>query len=43
LVQSAGNRDYKGFFDKDKHFKNIATAYNDFDYWLNRNLGFIKN
>ena len=42
LVQSAGHRDYKGVFDKDKPFKNIATAYNQFDYWLSRNLGFIK-
>lgn len=41
LVQSAGHRDYKGVFEKDKPFKNIATAYNQFDYWLNKNLGFI--
>ena len=43
LVQSAGHRDYKGVFGKDKPFKNIATAYNQFDYWLSRNLGFIKS
>lgn len=43
LVQSAGNRDYKGVFKEDKPFKNIATAHNQFDYYLNRNLGFIKN
>jgi CRISPR system Cascade subunit CasA len=43
LVQSAGHRDYKGIIIKDKLFKNIATAYNQFDYWLNKNLGFIKN
>ena len=43
LAQSAGHRDYKGVFKKDKSFKNIATAYNQFDYWLNKNLGFIKN
>ncbi len=42
LVQSAGHRDYKGVFEKDKPFTNIATAYNQFDYWLNKNLGFIK-
>ncbi len=43
LVQSAGHRDYKGVFGKDKPFKNIATAYNQFAYWLNKNLGFNKN
>jgi CRISPR system Cascade subunit CasA len=43
LVQSAGHRDYKGVFVKDRPFKNIATAYNELDYWLNKNLGFIKN
>jgi CRISPR system Cascade subunit CasA len=43
LVHSAGHRDYKGISIKDKPFKNIATAYNQFDYWLNKNLGFIKN
>lgn len=43
LVQSAGHRDYKGVFEADKPFKNLATAYNQFDYWLNRGLGFIKN
>lgn len=42
LVQSAGYRDFKGVFEKDKPFRNIATAYNQFDYWLNRTLGFIK-
>lgn len=41
LVQSAGHRDYKGISVEDKPFKNIATAYNQFDYWLNKNLGFI--
>ncbi|HBG02794.1 MAG TPA: type I-E CRISPR-associated protein Cse1/CasA [Firmicutes bacterium] len=43
LVQSAGHRDYKGVFGKDKPFKNIATAYNQFDYWLSKSLGFIKD
>ncbi len=43
LVESAGNRDYKGIFEKDKPFKNIATAYNQFMYWLNKNLGFTNN
>lgn len=43
LVESAGNRDYKGIFEKEKQFKNIATAYNQFNYWLNRSLGFINN
>lgn len=43
LIQSAGHRDYKGIIIKDKPFKNIATAYNQFDYWLNKNLGFTKN
>ncbi len=43
LAQSAGHRDYKGIFKGDKPLKNIATAYNQFDYWLNRNLGFITN
>jgi CRISPR system Cascade subunit CasA len=43
FVHSAGHRDYKGISKKDKSFKNIATAYNQFDYWLNKNLGFNKN
>lgn len=43
LVQSAGHRDYKGIYEQDKLFKNIATAYNQFDYWLNRALGFTKH
>lgn len=43
LVQEAGHRDYKGIFEKDKPFVNIATAYNQFNYWLNKNLGLIKN
>ena len=43
LVESAGNRDYKGVFEKDKQFRNIATAYNQFSYSLNKNLGFINN
>ena len=43
LVESAGHRDYKGIFGRDKPFINIATAYNQFDYWLNKTLGFIKN
>jgi len=43
LIQSAGYRDFKGVFDKDKRFTNIATAYNEFDYWLNKMLGFIGN
>lgn len=43
LAQSAGHRDYKGICKEDRPFKNIATAYNQFDYWLNKNLGFITN
>ena len=43
LVKSASHRDYKGVFEQDKPFSNIATAYNRFDYWLNRCLGFIKS
>ncbi|HZK27256.1 MAG TPA: type I-E CRISPR-associated protein Cse1/CasA [Thermoclostridium sp.] len=43
LVQSAGHRDYKGIHKKGKSFKNIATAYNDFNYFLNKNLGSINN
>ncbi|NLK08307.1 MAG: type I-E CRISPR-associated protein Cse1/CasA [Firmicutes bacterium] len=43
LIQAAGHRDYKGVFGQDKPFMNIATAYNQFNYWLNRNLGFITN
>ena len=43
LVQSAGHRDYKGVFKEGKPFKNIATAYNQFNYWLNKNLGFTNN
>lgn len=41
LVQSAGNRDYKGIYNKDKLFSNIALAYNQFDYSLNKTLGFF--
>jgi len=43
LVESAGHRDYKGIIEKDKPFKNIAIAYNQFDYWLNRTLEFIRD
>lgn len=42
LVESAGHRDYKGIVINDKSIKNIATVYNDFNYFLNKNLGFIK-
>lgn len=42
LIESAGHRDFKGIFEQDKPFRNIATAYDQFDYWLNRTLGFIK-
>jgi CRISPR system Cascade subunit CasA len=43
LLQSAWYRDYKGIFERDKPFRNIATAYNQFDYWLNRTLGLVKS
>jgi len=42
LVETAGHRDYKGIFGKDKPFMNIATAYNQLVYWLDRNLGLTK-
>ena len=43
LVRSASYRDYKGVLEPGKPVKNIATAYNDFHYWLNRTLGFIHS
>lgn len=42
LVQAASHRDYKGIIGKEQPLRNIATAYNQFDYWLNRTLGLIK-
>lgn len=42
LVRSAGHRDYKGITINDKSIKNIATAYNAFNYHLNKDLKFNK-
>lgn len=39
LLQEGGPRDYLGIIDKDKGtVKNIATAYDNFTYWLNQNM-----
>lgn len=37
VLKQGGTRDYLGI-EKDSRLKNIATAYNNFEYWLNQNL-----
>ncbi|AND80446.1 type I-E CRISPR-associated protein Cse1/CasA [Streptococcus pantholopis] len=37
LLSNGGNRDYIGIVEG-KSVKNIATAYNEFSYWLSQNL-----
>ncbi len=37
VLSQGGTRDYLGI-EKDGRLKNIATAYNNFEYWLNQNL-----
>lgn len=38
LVESAGNREFKGIIDSKGNQKNIATIYNEFVFWLNNEL-----
>lgn len=42
LVETAGTRDYRGVYDQSGNYKNIATAYNSFRYWLKHNLDVKK-